>query len=1527
MPRSLVVTLASLFALLTTSAPDARAKTSHAAWIQTNGPQGGRISDLAIDPVDLSNVYAVGSRDGIYRSANGGASWELTSYGLEIIEAIDVVAVDPNQSGVILVGSNNDLIRSADGGSTWSDVRTGLDDCTRWGDRIRFSPSESGVVYLGGHTHCDETGGTVYRSADGGLSWTDIGVGIGVPAGGGIEDISVGADGSLLVAVNDRALETWRGGRVYHSTDAGQNWQHIDYGGDAEDRFIWSVFQNPHSPGEMWITEAGLFNEDIDQPAIFRSTDGGDTWSPIVYDVPLDGTQLRTLAASSSGRVYIAGGGALAATDDIGASFSDVSLPGDVVRFDLHNLAVHPQLPDVLLLPTGAGGIAQSEDAGQSWELRNEGIIATNINLIATDPVDPGVVYAASAGGEGTFRSDDYGETWQYLNPGGIVHPWADELTVDPVVPDRVWFMSDVPFLHHSTDRGDSWTVLTKPYEPNGFSFFSPYALGGSNDPDIVYAVSNGFGIFKGERRGIDEWDWRFLRESEIDYSYSVAVAADDPNVIYSGYNRKPFETAAKIRASTDGGESWFTSLEIPGAEAFTSVAFDPTDASRAYAVSTGEAGGTLWVKDGIDWEILGRPFNFTTIHAWAVSPDGMTAYAGAWGGGTFRTRDGGASWDEIDAPEAFSAAALALDPSSPDIVYLADRTSPVLYRSDDGADSWTVHTDLGPTYRRLMSVTVDPSNPSRLYVSAMGRMGPASGSLYVLENGSATDVMNGLPRLPLNVTVDPTNTDRLFTVLHERGVYRSTDGGDSWSDISAESSGLPDSGFNGLILHPQDPSTLYLFGGCDVRFSTVESAGLDPDIVHGVHRSSDGGDTWTLINGGVLGEASGSVKSLAFDPEDFDRIVATAENGVYVSQDGGDSWTAVNGLEGITVAGITLVSSGQGMSRSAFSFTNGAGVYSGVFDGDSFTWDTEPGFRATVHFGQIVPDPQTPGTLYVTGYPGGTFKSTDGGMSWHEKNFGMASFAVDDPLRQGYYALSISPMDSDRLYLGLYGKGVYRSDNGAETWRPVYGSSATLRSARVSALASDPIDPDAAVVATDSGVYRTMDAGASWTPMDAGLVSTDIRTLRYDGSGDLYAGVRGYGLYRWNVGSWEPQNPVGNWGVSWPMWDDRPLYQYTSLLIHPTQPERMLLGTFPQGIYASGDGGELWRESNVGWTNDGVFSLVTHPDDPEIVYAGTYNGMNRSLDFGGKWEVWDEGMPGEQWVFSIDFDPQNPNVMYACSKNGENEGQGTEDFRGTVLKSHDGGATWIEIVSGIGREQEYYKIIADRFEPGTVYLAAQNDGMLISRDGGASWDHFNDGLTNPLPGTNGNNVTNTLGISADHAVLYFGSRGSGVYRRSVAPVPPVHALSAQASGGVTLNWQFDDLNGNIASYEIYRGISDIGGLGALSSVASIADGSAREWADPATDPDVSYYYAVTTVSTDGFENRRVDILGPVVYASGPPSDFNGDGSVGFADFLEFASRFGLHSGDAGFDSKYDLDGSGAVDFPDFLTFASVFGS
>ena len=146
---------------------------------------------------------------------------------------------------------------------------------------------------------------------------------------------------------------------------------------------------------------------------------------------------------------------------------------------------------------------------------------------------------------------------------------------------------------------------------------------------------------------------------------------------------------------------------------------------------------------------------------------------------------------------------------------------------------------------------------------------------------------------------------------------------------------------------------------------------------------------------------------------------------------------------------------------------------------------------------------------------------------------------------------------------------------------------------------------------------------------------------------------------------------------------------------------------------------------------------------------------------------MWDEGWPDEQWVYTIDFDPRDSNVMYACSKNGENGGRGREGFHGTVMKSLDGGAHWFPITGNLRTDREFYKILVDDHNPDTLYLLS-GEGIHISRDAGEFWMPWNEGLTDTRAGL-GNNVTDTFTLTCDGRQVFFGTFGSGVFRRLTA--------------------------------------------------------------------------------------------------------------------------------------------------------------
>jgi len=269
------------------------------------------------------------------------------------------------------------------------------------------------------------------------------------------------------------------------------------------------------------------------------------------------------------------------------------------------------------------------------------------------------------------------------------------------------------------------------------------------------------------------------------------------------------------------------------------------------------------------------------------------------------------------------------------------------------------------------------------------------------------------------------------------------------------------------------------------------------------VYKSIDGGTTWKNLNDGSLGTKSGSIKGLAISNTDSNVIFAGALNGVFQSSDGGTTWQDIgSGLPFKTTAGIYLTKD----ESTVVVPTLGGGVFTGSLDAGAsgVTWGSKNYLATDIYNIQLEVDPNDSNTVFASSYPGGLFKTNDNGNTWIECNFGLASFEVTDANRQGYYAFAISPDDGNDLFLGLYGVGIYKSEDGGGTWAPAHGDSREMKGATVTAVLFDQTDFDTIYAATESGVYISADKGGNWTTLNTGLTCTDIKTLDQDSSGIL---------------------------------------------------------------------------------------------------------------------------------------------------------------------------------------------------------------------------------------------------------------------------------------------------------------------------------------------------------------------------------------------------------------------------------------
>jgi photosystem II stability/assembly factor-like uncharacterized protein len=1032
------------------------------------------------------------------------------------------------------------------------------------------------------------------------------------------------------------------------------------------------------------------------------------------------------------------------------------------IIFDLEDGGTVYALLDI---ESGFTGTIRSTDGMESWETIAAGIPASQPSNLAVHPEDGDTVVTSGNVAHYPHITRDGGETWELLMSATTM---GDELAYDPHDPDHLILVSERTVLYESWDGGRTWEELA----PNFYS---------TRIPDIEVSVEDGgtlytsiFGIGLSALPHLDQLEatlgtpeientWDHLYSSS-DYAYDIELDPDGSGVVYASYSPKIFEDHASLLMrdpTKEEGEDWSEMLRVPGASGITSIAIDRERPDNMYVGVTGDGGTIYATKDGGEtWDVLSDDLTFSTIHEMAIDPtDDGTVYAAPWGGGMWRSADAGSTWERMDVPTV-SVSAIVIDPGDGDHMWIGDRTLPNVYETIDGGATWEPVVMLDrDMYYRVSSMVL---HGEEVFVSVFNLdswalalyQGPMSGTTFRLTPEGPVQVGGDMTRAAVSMT---SGDGTLFAASHIDGVFQLVDG--EWRTVSED---LPPIGFNGVTI--DDAGNVYLASGCDVGLGGMPRVG-EPDLVNNIYRTPDRGETWEQVLDGDPFE--GPVKSLMQHPEVPAVLVAATGTGVWLSVDGGETWRSESqGLDFLPIGSMVMGNDQVHVG------TLGGGVFTGTFGTDfSIAWSPTTGPRPALHNVQVVLDPQEANVLYATSYPGGVFRSTDGGTTWGECNFALPSFSVLDPQLQGYYSLAIDPLNSSRLYLGIYGHGVYVSHDGAGTWFPLYAVADVPRHHGdwgVRRVVFDPSDPSIVYVASDGGIVRSIDGGDSWTDLNEGLDTRDIWSLEVAEDGSAYAGTNGYGVYLLD-GTDETWISLGRpIGIGrWAPWERR-LYQYIAIMFDPDVKGRVYMGNFPGGFFVSEDDGASWRCAGLGLGNDGIFSLTYDPDDHDTFFAGTYNGIWRSDDRGETWYNVSVGMPSEQWPFCVVIDDENTSIMYTATKNGQNKGfMERNEFGGIVMRSTDGGASWSPIMDGLSDDSEYYQIIIHPDDHDVLFLSS-TFGVFISTDAGDSWSPFNEGMPVVYHYVR-DNVAENMKMTPDGDHLMLCVVGYGVWRVDIS--------------------------------------------------------------------------------------------------------------------------------------------------------------
>ncbi len=708
------------------------------------------------------------------------------------------------------------------------------------------------------------------------------------------------------------------------------------------------------------------------------------------------------------------------------------------------------------------------------------------------------------------------------------------------------------------------------------------------------------------------------------------------------------------------------------------------------------------------DWTLLG-PTNvggrITDVVADTSNTD--IIYVGAASGGVWKSVDGGSNWLSIfDDAGSPSIGAIAIDPTDSDIVYVGTgEANPgggsVAYGGDgvwktiDGGTTWE---NVGlPNSQYIGRIMVDPVDPSRIFVAAMGNLYSKNSDRGLYRSADAGSSWTQVLFVSdstgcIDLSIDPGNPNRIFATMWERirhpetrvyggptsGLWRSENGGDTWSELT---SGLPggSQGRMGVAVAPSLPSTVY------VIYADVDG------YFNGLYRSTNNGDTWAARNAGGLSTFYSSYGwwfgRIWIDPSNADNIWADGVD-LYSSTNGGTYFTSMGGsmhvdhhAQWFSPANPDFVLKGN--DGGLYKSLNGGGswtflsnlpitqlytievqesepwkVYAGLQDNGTVRTpgglldDWEDLFGGDGHYVNV--DLNNTDVIFVEYQYGNLFKSVNNGGSF---DWSMTGISGSD--RKNWSTpVVIDPASAGQLATTMYygANRLYRSTNTGDSWTVIsgdlsdgFGGSNGVTFGTITTIAVAPSDSATIYVGTDDGnVWVTTNYGFSFNQVDLFLPNRWVSRVAVDPSNDAVAYATFSGL--------RDDDPLPhvfrttNWGAGWSdISGNLPDAPVNDIIVDPIDTSILYVAT-DVGVFVTGDLGASWSALGTAIPAGIVVSDLKYIADsgaPKL-YAATYGRSAWVYDLSVVTSVLagteQQGEAGES--LSMTLAPNAPNPM-----------------------------------------------------------------------------------------------------------------------------------------------------------------------------------------------------------------------------------------------------------------------------------------
>jgi photosystem II stability/assembly factor-like uncharacterized protein len=684
---------------------------------------------------------------------------------------------------------------------------------------------------------------------------------------------------------------------IFKTTDGGESWvmvnNGLNSGGNTASAYaIQEVVMDPNDFETLYVcTWAGLF----------KSTDGAGSWNLIYPDqLEEEGPPIAYLSVDpDNGDILYCGIGNSAESEDgTGTLLKSTNGGDDWVEVDLdigdesviYSIIVDPISPQnnrTLLIATDTG-VYRSVNNGIDWSPANNGLPHMNARRLVTH---------STGGISSLFLS--MRTTGEAGNPGS----WSGG-------------------LYKSVDNGDNWVDITGDLpkydeEAEAHTDYLKFDVHPVN-PDIIYIgtyYSDAYtymGIYKTVNGGDN---WVKTDDGNITFGWLDDVWWDDLNVallMISPSNPDIVVTGKDYpQKTTNAGETWTQIYcdeddgfwQTRGMELMLPLAFgfDAADSDILYVgyddmgFWRSNDGGTSFAR----LDPVQDPDGFDAVNSIAVDPANGDVYVGRNSGTNDedngytvgkvqKSTDNGDNFANSNENLPAGRPAIVLDPNSPEdnrVLYCAVYGSGV-YKSEDSGESWSaVNNGLGDEGAYAWAIALDVNNVGTLYLGLNTFVGEGTGGVYKTTNGgeswSRLEEMPGLD--VLSVVIDPSNSDCIYAGgtdsyewSEEGGLYKSTDDGDSWELVFTQPR------VSSIQVHPENSDVIYC--ASQTWWNHVEGGD------YGFYRSFDGGDSWSLINGNM-----GHTYVLA------SMINPYNSNQIYVGTHGGGIWMSENILQSVS--------------------------------------------------------------------------------------------------------------------------------------------------------------------------------------------------------------------------------------------------------------------------------------------------------------------------------------------------------------------------------------------------------------------------------------------------------------------------------------------------------------------------------------------------------------------------------------------------------------------------------------------------